>query len=164
MVLMMTVSTAPAARSGEVSIFSDLAGEPVQIETHTGNGRWLVVMIWASDCHICNQEAAAYERFHRAQADNGIDVLGISMDGAEKTAAARTFVERHDLTYPNIIGEPGMVSLHYQSVTGEPLRGTPTFVIYDPSGRLAAAQAGAVPPESIERFVARKKAGKPGGQ
>ncbi|MBT8428851.1 MAG: hypothetical protein KJN79_02970, partial [Gammaproteobacteria bacterium] len=73
-------------------------------------------------------------------------------------AAALAFIERHDLPYPNLIGEPGMVSLYYASLTQESLRGTPTFLIFDPDGELAAAQAGAVSPEAINRFIAKNNA------
>ena len=156
LISMLAMTAAYSVQTGAQSGFRDLNGAPVQLDTHIGNDRWLVVMIWASDCHICNAEAAAYEEFHRSRDEQPVGVLGISMDGEEKRAAARAFVERHGISYPNIIGEPGTVGLYYQSATGEPLRGTPTFLIYNPAGELEAAQAGAVPPESVERFIARK--------
>ena len=115
-------------------------------------------MIWASDCHICNMEAPAYDRFHKAQQDKSASVLGITMDGEENKAAAKTFIERHKLTFPNLIGEPDMVSLYYAAMTQESLRGTPTFLVYDPDGKLAAAQAGAVSVEAIESFITKKNA------
>ena len=158
MVLLLTLSAAVLAQSDGLSVFSDLDGEPKQLEEYTGDGKWLVVMIWASDCHICNLEAPTYDAFHKAQQDKGISVLGITMDGEEKKAAAKTFIERHKLSFPNLIGEPGMVGLYYAAMTQESLRGTPTFLVYDPDGKLAAAQPGAVSVEAIERFIAKKNA------
>ena len=80
------------------------------------------------------------------------------MDGQAKKAAALAFIERHDLPFPNLIGEPAMISLYYSALTQESLRGTPTFLIFDPEGELAAAQAGAVSPEAVDRFIAKKNA------
>jgi hypothetical protein len=42
----------------------------------------------------------------------------------------------------------------YTSVTGRQWVGTPTFLVYDPEGTLRAQQAGAVPTELIEQFIA----------
>ena len=156
---LLILSAAAASESDDgLSVFRSLDGEPARLEDYTGNGKWLVVMIWASDCHICNQEAAAYAHFYETQREKGVGVLGISMDGDERKPAALTFVERHALPFPNLIADPGMISLYYASITQEPLRGTPTFLVYDPEGKLAAAQAGAVSPQAIEKFIARKNA------
>ena len=99
-------------------------------------------MIWASDCQICNAEAATYARFHESQREKGVGVLGVSMDGQDNKAAALAFIERHDLPFPNLIGEPGMISLYYASLTQESLRGTPTFLIFDPDGEPGRSSGG----------------------
>ena len=155
---LLVVSTAAKAETASIAIFSDFDGKPAKLESYTGNGRWLVVMIWASDCHICNAEAVSYEQFHRAEHNANVRVLGISMDGEDKKSAARKFIERHKLSFPNLIGEAGMVALFYASLTKESLRGTPTFLVFDPDGELAAAQAGAVPVDSVERFIEKEQA------
>ena len=156
--MLIAVSTVVVAQAEINVIFTDLDGEPRKLEDYTGKGKWQVVMIWASDCHICNLEAASYAEFHESQEDDGVGVIGISMDGEQNRTAALAFVERHDLAFPNLIGEPGMVGLYYAALTKEPLRGTPTFLIFDPNGELAAAQAGTVSPDAVTRFVAKKSA------
>jgi hypothetical protein len=47
---------------------------------------------------------------------------------------------------------------YYAEQTGESFRGTPSFLVYDTSGNLVAAQAGAVPTELIEAFIMRNSA------
>jgi peroxiredoxin len=158
MALLLTLSATVLAQSDSLSVFSDMDGNPQQLEDYTGDGKWLVVMIWASDCHICNMEAPTYNTFHEAQRGKNISVLGISMDGEENKAAAKKFTERHNLSFPNLIGEPGMVSLYYAAMTQESLRGTPTFLVYNPDGEIVAAQAGAVSVDAIESFIAKKNA------
>ena len=137
------------------SPFTDFADQPRTIESFAGDGKWLVVMIWAHDCHVCNIEAESYAHFHETHKDKDARMLGISMDGQAKRAEAEAFIERHDLPFPNLIGDPGATMRHFMQVTGTSFRGTPTILLYDPDGTLTAAQAGAVPPESIEKFIAR---------
>ena len=45
--------------------------------------------------------------------------------------------------------------MRYMNLTQEQFRGTPTILLYDPSGQLRAAQPGAVPVSSIEAYIAR---------
>lgn len=135
--------------------FTDFAGQPRSIESYTGDGKWLVVMIWAHDCHVCNMEAEGYAQFHETHKDKDARVLGISLDGQAKKAEAEAFIERHDLPFPNLIGEPRATMMHYLVLTQSSFLGTPTILLYGPDGELKAAQAGAVPVESIERFIAK---------
>jgi len=135
-------------------VFTDFDGKPRSIESYAGGGKWLVVMIWASDCRVCNQEAGSYARFHQAHKDRDATLLGVSIDGQDKKADAEAFIQRHELPFPNLLGEPQTSMLYYTMKTGAPFTGTPTILLYGPDGQLQAAQAGAVPPEVIEDFMA----------
>ena len=143
------------AHAADEITFTDFAGEPRTIESYTGDGRWLVVMVWAHNCHVCNQEAEAYAQFHEAHRDSDAHVLGVSLDGAANRDKAEAFIARHDLPFPNLIAEPERVMLKYLILTQTQFRGTPTILLYGPDGALRAAQAGAVPVASIEAYIAR---------
>lgn len=132
----------------------NLDGKPGDgLGQYTGKGDWTVVILWASDCHVCNVEAEQYIQFYESHKNKGTQVVGISLDGQERLDQAKAFVKRHDVTYPNLIGEPGEVAQMYESLTGGQWVGTPTFLIYDRAGTLKAAQPGAVPAEIIEAFI-----------
>jgi len=136
-------------------------GKPARVSDYLDKGKWLVVMIWASDCRICNHEISHYVDFHFVHQHEDAKVLGISIDGQERKAAAEQFIARHNVNFPNLIGEPGEVAAWYQRLTGDAFVGTPTFLFYDPRGELVARQVGAVPTELIEKFMqqqARKEA------
>lgn len=152
--LLMLLCLMPVAHADDVT-FADFDGTPRSIADYTGDGRWLVVMIWAHDCAICNREAESYAQFHVAHADKDARVLGISLDGAANKAEAQAFIARNDLPFPNLIGEPVATMMRYMNLTQEQFRGTPTILLYDPSGQLRAAQPGAVPVSSIEAYIAR---------
>ena len=148
--IMVWIMFLPAAHA---SVLQDFNGQAKAIGDFSGKGKWLVVMIWASDCHICNQEAHAYVDFHFAHEEDDAQVLGISIDGQAKKAEALKFIERHKVNFPNLIGEPSDVARLFAELTGVYFAGTPGFLIYDPQGKLRVQQLGAVPPELIEDFI-----------
>jgi len=139
--------------------YRDFNGQEKAISNFTGDGKWRVVMIWASDCHVCNQEAHTYNDFHERHKDSDARMLGISLDGRDKIDDARAFIKRHKITFPNLIGEPEEGVMDYMKLTGAEWVGTPTFLIYTPQGELVAKQEGAAPVSLIENFI-RSRSGK----
>jgi peroxiredoxin len=145
----LILGTASAYAGG----LSNFNGKPRTIADYTGHGKWLVVMIWAHDCAVCNrdvgQEVAFYERHRKKDAT----VLGISLDGKEYHKQAVDFIHRHKVTFPNLIGEPEDVAALYTEYTGNNWVGTPTFLIFDPNGKIRAEQVGATSANLIEKFI-----------
>ncbi len=145
---------APSTDTEAGVVLTDFEGNRRTIEQFAGDGKWLVVMIWASDCHICNTEVPEYMAFHEVHKDKDASVLGVSMDGASRKKDALEFLDRHLVNFPSLIGEPAAVTTLYGKLTGSFLAGTPAFLIYSPSGELAAQQIGAVPVKLIQEFMA----------
>jgi len=152
-IMMLAVSPAYA-----MTLMKDFNGEFHSLDEYTGKGKWAIVMIWASDCHACNQEANQYVKFNKAHKDKDAFILGISTDGQEKKAEAVDFIKRHDVDFKNLIDEPENVARLYTGLTGQPFVGTPTFLVFSPGGELRAAQVGAVPTDIIESFIAKETA------
>lgn len=146
--------------SAEIKGFQDFSGKPQKIENYLGKGKWTVVMMWASDCHVCNHEAHEYVDFHMVHSDTDAIVLGISLDGESRKKEAEKFIKKHSIDFPNLIAEPETVGSFYQEMTGQYFAGTPTFLIYSPTGELKAAQAGAVPTALIEDFMKKNTGNK----
>lgn len=141
--------------SAEMKGFEDFNGKPQVLENYLAKGKWLIVMMWASDCYVCNKEAHEYVDFHMIHSDTDATVLGISLDGEIRKKEAEKFIKKHSVDFPNLIAEPATVSELYQKLTGQYFAGTPTFLIFSPDGVLKAAQAGAVPTAIIEDFIAK---------
>jgi len=131
----------------------DFNGQAHKLADFTGKGKWTVVMLWASDCRVCNAEINQYVQFYQAHKDKDANLVGISLDGASGLAAAQDFVKRHAVTFPNLLGDPAQIIQLYQSLTSTDWLGTPSFLVFDPEGKLKAAQAGAVPTNLIEEFI-----------
>ena len=130
------------------------------LDAYTGKGQWVILEIWAHDCHVCNETAHEYVAFHNKHKDKDVLMLGLSMDGKKNLKKAKKYMRRHEIPYTNLLGEPEVVTGYYQNRTGSPWIGTPAFMIFDPSGELVAETAGAVPTTLIEQFIAEYMAGK----
>ena len=63
-------------------------------------GRLAVVTFWASWCEPCAVEARLVERVWQRYREQGVTVLGVTVDEDEREALS--FVKRHGLTYPNV--------------------------------------------------------------
>ena len=138
------------------SAFRDMQGNITTLEAQQTPGEWTVVMIWASDCHICNQEVSEYSKFHLKHADKNANIVGISIDGSQGLADAEKFIQRNGVLFPSLIADVETVARWYQMRTGESFRATPTFVLIDGEGEVRAAQPGAVPTNIVEDFIAAK--------
>lgn len=132
-------------------VLKDFNGKDRNINEFIGKGKWVVVMIWAHDCHVCNQEVHHMTFFHDDHKKKDAIVLGVTIDGMEKINLARDFLKRHSINFPSLIAEPEHEVL--MKFGGGPFFGTPTFYIYDPKGELVARNIGPVTGEDIERFI-----------
>ena len=150
----LCLALAPLA-AAEAPRFENLeSGKFETVDDHLRDDDWLVVMIWAHDCEICEREVGAYQQFHRRRDGNGARVLGITLDGDQHRREALDFVQRHGLDFDNLLAEPEMLMLYYQLLTDSRWVGTPTFLVFDPRGELLAKQVGAVEVEIVENFIA----------
>ncbi len=41
----------------QAATLNSLDGKPLTLGEYITEGKWLVVMLWASDCDVCNEEA-----------------------------------------------------------------------------------------------------------
>lgn len=138
---------------------TDFQGKPLPLEDLLGQGRWTVVMFWASDCRVCAQEAPAWVLFDERQRKKDARVIGVSLDGKARLEAARAFRDRHLMDFPNLIGEPEDVARLFTDRARQPWLGTPSFLVYAPTGELKARHIGALPPERLEEYI-RKQSSK----
>jgi len=152
--VLLVLLAAPTA-SASSPLFQNMGSDAFEtIDNHSEQGKWLIVMIWAHDCEICEREVGSYQQFHDRHQQVDARVLGITIDGSSKKEAAQGFVNRHQLEFVNLLGEPETVTAYYQLITGSRWIGTPSFLIFAPGGELKAAQAGGVPVEVVENFIA----------
>ena len=64
-----------------ISALANMDGTPAKLNEHLGKGKWVIVKVWASTCHVCSKYAQEMVAFHTAHKDKDARVLGIAVDG-----------------------------------------------------------------------------------
>ena len=142
-----------AIKNTESQFLLDFNGNKRTLGEYTNQGKWLVVMFWESDCFYCNKNVKNYVDLHNRRNKVDVAVLGISIDGSRRKVRALEFIKRHNVSFPNLIGENEKVSLMYARLTGGYLEAVPAYLVFNPQGQLLAGEIGAVPVNVIEKFI-----------
>lgn len=135
---------------------------PVEFEgvTETGEtvgsadyaGGVLVVNFWYAACGPCRAEAPDLEEAYGAFAGENVAFLGINT--ADSAEAAAAFAETYDVTYPSLITiDDRAVKLAFAAST--PIQATPTTLVLDGEGRVAARIIGEISDASILETMIR---------
>ena len=133
----------------------DIDGTPVTTAADVGVGKWQLVMLWTTNCHICAEMKPLLSAFHDKHKGTDALVYGISLDGHQNTAAVKRYMSDHKVTFPTFIGELGMVAINFEINSETPLSGTPTYMLFNPAGELMAIDFGMLDIAAIERFMLR---------
>ncbi|MET0671917.1 MAG: TlpA disulfide reductase family protein [Microbacterium pygmaeum] len=145
-----------------VEIAADQRGEPVEFAatTETGApvssedyvGGVLVVNFWYAGCGPCRAEAGDLEEAYTSF--DGEDVAFLGINTIDSAAAATAFAETYGVTYPSVIAsETPAVKLAFAEKT--PIQATPTTLVLDAQGRVAARIIGQLPDTSILKTLIR---------
>lgn len=131
-------------------------GEPVDFEgvTETGEnldsadlaGQVTVVNFWYAGCAPCRVEAADLESVWQEYDGEGVSFVGVNTRDQADTAVA--FAEEFGITYPSLIDvDTAAAKLAFAEAT--PIAATPTTLVLDKQGRVAARIIGPIDGTSI---------------
>ncbi len=151
--LLLSTSSSSASDWTEVRT---LEGKFTTLSQHFEEDKWTLVMLWTTDCGICQREYPMISEFHDKYKDKNAKVIGVSLDGYSQLEKITEHIDEMPMTFDNLIGEITVVAFNYQNATEEPLRGTPTFLMFNPNGQLVGHNPGPVKPEALEQFINRK--------
>jgi thiol-disulfide isomerase/thioredoxin len=149
-VRMESRSSAPGADAVSVltkAEFKDLSGQPGSLERW--RGRVLVVNFWASWCPPCREEMPGLARINRQFASNGLQVVGIAVDSADK---ARESAAELGVNYPILVA--GLEVIDLTRRLGNRAGGLPFTVVVDRHGKLVQTHLGLISEAELARIVA----------
>lgn len=131
--------------------FTDTDGKTDSISNHIGKNKWTIVEVWESNCAACRMHMPDMVKFDGKL--KNARILGVTLDGQKGIGAAEDFIAEYDIKFPTIITNFVEMNIWMQRSIGESLVGTPTFILFDPEGKLVAAQPGIVSTDSLEKFI-----------
>ncbi len=107
-----------------------LTGDTVSLADLRGKG--VVLNFWASWCGPCEEEAAELEAAWRKYKDQGVVFVGV--DYLDQDPAAKRYLQKFDITYPNGPDLASRVSKRYT------IRGVPETFFIDPQGKIVGCR------------------------
>lgn len=144
------VQEIPADQRGEPVTFAATTetGEPVASEDYLGGV--LVVNFWYAACGPCRAEAADLEKVYGEFAGQDVAFLGVNT--IDSAAAAVAFANTYGISYPSAIAsETPAIKLAFAEKT--PISATPTTLVLDAEGRVAARIIGQIDPSILSTLV-----------
>lgn len=141
-----TVSEYAPANRGAAVDFTGTLGGGGTVSSKDYAGKVLVVNFWYAGCPPCRAEAPDLETLYKKYQPNGVGFLGVNLYDAEGTAAS--FEKDKGVTYPSVLDrDTGSVLLAFSRSV--PPKATPTTLVIDKKGRVAARILGAIPGRGI---------------
>lgn len=153
-----SVSEYAAANRGAPVAFSGKLADGTSVSSKDYAGKVLVVNFWYAGCPPCRVEAPDLESLSQKYASQGVSFLGVNLYDSASTAAS--FEQDKGVTYPSVLDrDTGSVLLAFSKTV--PPKATPTTIVIDKQGRVAARILGAIPDKSIlDSLISDAVAGK----
>ena len=111
-------------------------------------GKLLVINFWATWCPPCREEMPGFSRLQNKFSGTGVQFLGIGIDSADKI---REFSIQSPVTYPLLVGTPGLMDLVSQF--GNNAGGLPYTVILGRDGAVQKTRLGAWRENDLEKTL-----------
>lgn len=111
-------------------------------------GQVLVVNFWATWCAPCREEIPELVKLQTRHAGHGLQIVGISIDQADKTAE---FATNFNINYPVLMGSFDVIELSRQA--GNEKRVLPFTVVFNRQGQIAATELGGLTMDKLEKVL-----------
>src|SRR4051794_12906447 len=113
-------------------------------------GKVVVVNFWGSWCAECRDEAQALQQVYDDDKSKGVEFLGV--DIRDDVPSALDYQRKYAITYPSMNDPDNLLALRFRGV---PPNATPTTLVLDRSGRIAARQSGSILYPQLRALVNR---------
>ena len=138
--------TGSAAPEFSLPLAGDIEGSRWALSAY--RGRVVVLDFWALWCKPCREQMPITERLARGRSK---DVVVVGVNEGDPMADVEAFVAKQRPGYDVVSDADGEVAERYQ------VRGLPTLVVIDRSGRVSGFESGVVPYARLERLVDEAK-------
>lgn len=108
-------------------------------------GQVVLVNFWATWCPPCRAEIPALEAAHQAHRDDGLVILGVSVE--DPPELIELFLREVDITYPILLDRNGTVYRAYRAP------GLPTTVLVDRDGIIQVRHIGELSARELDQYL-----------
>jgi thiol-disulfide isomerase/thioredoxin len=122
----------------------DLDGQPVSSADFAG--KVVFIDFWATWCPPCRQMIPGLVELHEAYADQGLVIVGVSLD-RQGPEVVRAFNEEFGVDYTSLMGDEAIVS----AFGG--IEGIPTSFLIDREGRIVEKHVGYVSKRNLQAEI-----------
>ncbi len=129
----VTVQPAGQRKSAASFTLEDASGEDVKLSEY--QGKVVLLNFWATWCQPCNEEIPWFIEFENRYREQGLAVLGVSMDETG-WKAVRPYVQARKMNYPVMLASRQVAESY------GPVDALPTTFIIDRSGNIAGKYIG----------------------
>lgn len=133
-----------------------LDGKASTFAEHVTAGHWTVVMMWTTYCNVCRRQYPVISGFHDKHQGKDAVVLGVSLDGPGELAAVQAYVGKKPFSYPTVVADTEVMQRMFETATGEPFTGTPTYLMFNPQRQLVAFRSGDIEASALEKYLEAK--------
>ncbi|MCC5831332.1 MAG: TlpA family protein disulfide reductase [Phycisphaeraceae bacterium] len=131
-----TTDSGDASAGGHQVPFVSFSGPSLEdgkeIAISDFKGKVLLVDFWATWCGPCIAKMPEIVKLYDEYKDEGLEVLGVSLDRADQATAIRRTMARHNMTWPQIYsGE----AFEGRPAAANNVRAIPTTFLIDRDGR-----------------------------
>jgi peroxiredoxin len=121
----------------------DSQGKTIQLSDF--RGKVVLLDFWATWCHGCKTEIPWYMEFDNKYKENGLAVIGVSMD-EDGWKSVKPFVAEHKINYPIVVGNQDLGKLYSVETL-------PVTLLIDRDGKIAEAHMGMVEKAAFENEI-----------
>lgn len=140
-------TTAPRHADADALMFPDLNGVVTSINDPKFQGKARIVYVFGSWCPNCHDAAEWFSALQKRYQGEGLSILGLAFeltgDFDRDSAQVRTYVKRHQVTYPILIaGLSDKKEASKKLPVLDRVRSYPTTIFLDRNNRIKAIHTG----------------------
>lgn len=129
--------------------------ESVSLVNAVNDGKFTLVMIWSTDCEACEEQKPMIQSFFNDYGNSKATVIGIANDGPKLIKEINQLIKKNKPTYPNYIASPQTFFSDFEMVTGQKFRATPTYLMYNPDGKILGVAVGPISRDKLDAVIAQ---------
>jgi cytochrome c biogenesis protein CcmG/thiol:disulfide interchange protein DsbE len=122
---------------------ADSKGASIKLSAY--KGKVVLLDFWATWCGGCKVEIPWYMEFQGRYRDDGLSVIGVSMD-EDGWKSVKPFLAKNPMNYSVVVGDPDLAKLYG-------VDSMPMTLLIDRDGKIAASHVGMVDKDGFEREI-----------